>query len=226
MYIGDFAASASVGFKFNTEVNGIPYTLAGSPVISVWKTGSTAPITAGVTLTADYQSVTGLNNVVIDLSASGSYAAGADYQVYLSAGSVNSVSQIGRVVGQFSIEHRSSGVLTAAAIADAVFDEPTSGHTTSGTYGDKLGAHLPAVLKVVVGVGSTTTSVVLNSSTGIDGGAPSSVNDFYTGRVLIFTSGALAGQATSISTYTGSTKTLTVVALTSGPSAAVTAVIV
>jgi len=115
---------------------------------------------------------------------------------------------------------------SAATIAGAVYDEATSGHTTAGTYGDKFGAHLKAVLKAVIGAGSTTTAVVLNSSTGIDGAAPSSTDDFYNGRIIIFTSGALAGQATSISDYTGSSKTLTVVAVTSAPSAAVTAVIV
>jgi hypothetical protein len=96
----------------------------------------------------------------------------------------------------------------------------------STTGMDKLSAHLPAVLKVVIGIGSTTTSLVLNATTGIDGAAPSAVNDFFNGRVIVFTSGALAGQATSISDYVGSTVTLTVVALTSAPSAADTAVIV
>ncbi len=74
-------------------------------------------------------------------------------------------------------------------------------------------------LDVVVTSGSTTTAVVLNSSTGINGGAPSSVTDFYNGAVLIFTTGALANQRTSVSAYNGSTKTLTVVALTTAPSA-------
>ena len=91
---------------------------------------------------------------------------------------------------------------------------------------DKLSAHLPAVLKLIVGIGSTTTSIVLDATTGIDGAAPSATDDFYNGRVLVFTSGALAGQATSISDYVGATKTLTVVALTGGPVAAVTGVIV
>lgn len=111
-------------------------------------------------------------------------------------------------------------------IASAVWDEPTTGHATAGTYGDKFGAHLKGVLKVVVGVGSSTTSVVLNATTGIDGAAPSAVDDFYNGRVLIFTSGALAGQATSVSDYTGATVTLTVVALTGAPASGVTAVLV
>jgi hypothetical protein len=97
-------------------------------------------------------------------------------------------------------------------------------NSTTGV--DKLSAHLPAVLKVIVGAGSTTTSIVLNATTGIDGGAPSATDDFYNGRVLIFTSGALAGQATSCSDYVGSTVTMTVVALTSAPSAGDTAVLV
>jgi hypothetical protein len=112
-----------------------------------------------------------------------------------------------------------------AALPDAIWDEATSGHTTAGSYGDKLGAHLPAILKVIVGAGSTTTAIVLNAVTGIDGAAPSAVDDFYSGRVIVFTSGALAGQATSISDYDGATGTLTVVALTGAPAAAVTAVI-
>ncbi len=115
---------------------------------------------------------------------------------------------------------------TAAIIADAVYDEAIAGHTTTGTYGDKLGAHLKAVLKAIIGTGSTTTAVVLNSTTGIEGAAPSSVDDFYMGRVIVFTSGAMAGEATSISAYNGTTKTCTVVALTDAAVAAVTAVIV
>lgn len=113
-----------------------------------------------------------------------------------------------------------------AEIADGVWDEITSGHTTAGSYGDKFGAHLPAVLKGLTTSGGTTTAVPLNTSTGIDGATPSAVDDFYNGRVIIFTSGALAGQATSISDYVGSTKVLTVVATTSAVTSGVTLVIV
>lgn len=88
---------------------------------------------------------------------------------------------------------------------------------------DKLMAHQKAVLKAVVGSGSTTVSVKLST---VDGVAPSAVNDFYNGRVLIFTSGALAGQATSISAYVGGTTIATVIALTGAPANGVTAVIV
>lgn len=57
--------------------------------------------------------------------------------------------------------------------------------------------------------GSTTTSIVTNLTEATD--------DHYNGRVITFTTGALLGQTTSISDYNGTTKTLTVVALTEAP---------
>ena len=86
----------------------------------------------------------------------------------------------------------------------------------------KLTQQAAAVLALVVGVGSTTTAVVLST---VEGAAPSATNDFYNGRVIVFTSGALSGQATSISDYDGATTTATVVAVTGAPANAVTAVI-
>jgi hypothetical protein len=87
----------------------------------------------------------------------------------------------------------------------------------------KLAAHAAGVLAAVIGTGSTTTTVKLST---VEGGAPSSVNDFYNGRALVFTSGALAGQATTISDYDGASTTLTVVAVTGSAVNGVTAVIV
>ena len=52
------------------------------------------------------------------------------------------------------------------------------------------------------------------------------ISMFYKGRVIVFTSGTLAGQATSITSYDGATLTATVPALTGAPAATVTAVIV
>ena len=51
-------------------------------------------------------------------------------------------------------------------------------------------------------------------------------DDHYIGRVVVFTSGGAAGQATDITDYTGSTGTITVTALTTAPSASDTFVIV
>jgi hypothetical protein len=54
----------------------------------------------------------------------------------------------------------------------------------------------------------------------------STVNDHYNGRIIIFTSGVLADQATNITDYDGATKTLTFTAITSAPAAGTTFVIV
>jgi len=48
----------------------------------------------------------------------------------------------------------------------------------------------------------------------------------YVGRVVVFTSGAAAGEATDITAYSGATGTLTVTALTTAPAATDTFVIV
>lgn len=148
------------------------------------------------------------------------------------AGTTNTARDLGASVllssgtgtGQVSL---ASGLVRLSAVGvDDFWDEASSGHTTSGTYGDKFGAHLPAILKGLTTSGSTTTAIVMNATTGLDGGVPSATDDFYNGCVLIFTSGALAGQRTSVTDYVGSTQTLTVTAVTGSAAAAVTFILV
>lgn len=117
------------------------------------------------------------------------------------------------------------GFLSPSGI-DQIYDESSAGHTTTGTYGDKLRIHLEGVQKILISSGSTTTSIALNTSTGVDGAAPSSSDDVYNGRVLMFITGACAKQATTVTDYVGSTKTLTVVALTTAPSGGDQAILV
>lgn len=93
--------------------------------------------------------------------------------------------------------------------------EKINGDTTAAA---KLGASALGLTQLTVQTGSSTTQVLTNLT--------ESVNNHFSGRTLVFTSGTLAGQATTITAYNGTTKTLTVAALTSAPAAAVTAVIV
>lgn len=125
---GDIAAGATLDFKFNTATtSGAPITLAGTPSLVAYKANSTTQDTDGLTLSVDFDSVTGLHNVRVDTSADGTfYAAGSNIQIVLAAGTVNGISVVGYVVGEFSIAARpvqglASGVLTATAIAsDAI----------------------------------------------------------------------------------------------------------
>lgn len=65
---------------------------------------------------------------------------------------------------------------------------------------------------------ATTTSIPTNLT--------ETDNNFYAGRTLVITSGAMQGQAATITAYNGTTKTLTVAALTSTPGAGTSAAIV
>lgn len=87
----------------------------------------------------------------------------------------------------------------------------------------KLQAHAAGVLTIVVGTGSSPTTVKLST---VNGAAPSSVNDFYNNRVIVLTSGALAGQAAQITDYDGASTTATISGLTAAPANGVTGVIV
>lgn len=108
-YLGDFLAGVTLDHKFCTvTTTGAPTTLAGTPAISVYKDNSTTQSTSGVTLSVDFDSVTGLNNVRIDLSSDGSfYAAGSNFQVVITTGTVGGTSVVGYVVASFSILNRS-----------------------------------------------------------------------------------------------------------------------
>jgi hypothetical protein len=64
------------------------------------------------------------------------------------------------------------------------------------------------------------------STTVIQTDLTEATDDHYIGRIVVFTSGVAAGQASDITDYTGSTGTITVTALTTAPAAADTFVIV
>ena len=107
-YLGDYAEDyATLNVKFTSRtLAGIPATLTDGAV-KVYKANSTdTEINTGVTLTADFDAVTGLNNVLIDLSAAAFYAVANDYAIVVTAGTVDGVSVVGEVLAVFSIENR------------------------------------------------------------------------------------------------------------------------
>lgn len=104
--VGNITEDATIVLRFSTISTAlVPVTLGGTPAISVYK-DSTTQSTAGVTLTVDYDSVTGLHHVAIDTSADAFYEAGKNYTVVITTGTVSGASVVGMVVGSFSIENR------------------------------------------------------------------------------------------------------------------------
>lgn len=104
--LGDFAAGTVLYDKFTTyqPSTGAPFLLGGTPALSVYKNADTTQTTTGVTLTANFDSVTGLNHYAIDTSADGTfYSTGSFFQVVITTGTVDGVSAVGTVVAVFTL---------------------------------------------------------------------------------------------------------------------------
>ena len=102
----DYPLGETLDFKFTTRAfaTGVPTTLGGTPVVQVYEDNSVTQITTGITLSADFDSVTGLNNVRIVATSGNGYESGKSYAAVISTGTVGGVSVVGEVVAQFSIE--------------------------------------------------------------------------------------------------------------------------
>ena len=116
MYIGDFRVDQTLDVKFTSRsfTTGAPTQLAGSPTVAAYPGNSTTEITAGITLSVDFDGRTGLNNVRVVATSGNGYATATNYFLVLTAGTVGGVSVVGEVVGAFSIEARSALMPTTA----------------------------------------------------------------------------------------------------------------
>lgn len=204
-YQGDYTPAKSVVFNFNTAAfsDGSPITLAGTPALSVYK-NSTTESTSGVTLTVDYDSRTGMHHVVIDTSADGTfYAAGNDFDVIITAGTVGGTSVVGRKVGSFSLSNRSALrpatadrtlVVDAAGLADA--NVVKIGPTGSGTAQTARDLGASVLLSSGTGTGQLKLASGYVAMTWADIAAPTtSVN----------LSGTTVNLVNTLTTYTGNT---------------------
>jgi hypothetical protein len=148
MYHGDIRLGDTIDIKFTTRAfaTGAPTTLAGSPSVAAYPGNSTTEITAGITLSVDFDSRTGLNNVRIVASGGNGYVTATNYTLVITAGTVSGTSVVSECVGSFSIEARSALMPTTAARtlvvdangladANAVKVGPT-GSGTAQTAGD------------------------------------------------------------------------------------------
>lgn len=99
------AEDASITRSFNTVQfsSGAPFLLDGTPSMHARVNGGVTQITAGFTLTASFDSITGENQWVLDTSASASFTAGSRVEVFIAAGTVDSVSVVGLKVYEFII---------------------------------------------------------------------------------------------------------------------------
>jgi hypothetical protein len=174
-YCGDIRLGDTIDIKFTTrQISGAPSTLSGTPVISAYPSNSTTQLTAGITLTVDFDSVTGYNNVRVVASSGNGYATATNYDLCITTGTVNSVSVVGESIGSFSIENRSAlmpatagrtAVVDAAGLIDA--NAVKVGPTGSGTAqtARDIGASVLLAAGQKVDVDTIKTNPVVNGGT-------------------------------------------------------------
>jgi hypothetical protein len=95
-------------------------------------------------------------------------------------------------------EKLNSGGVSAGTLAAAVWDEAISAHVADGSFGSTL-----QLLTSGTAQGGTSTNITLAVGA-------SATDDFYKNALLVIVSGAGAGQARSITAYSGTTKIATV----------------
>jgi len=101
----DYPLGETVHLLFTTRAfaTGIPGTLSAATV-AVYEDGTATPIMTSVAVTESLNSIAGLNMVPIVATGGNGFNAGASYHVVIEAGTVDSVSVVGEVIGSFSIQ--------------------------------------------------------------------------------------------------------------------------
>jgi hypothetical protein len=147
------------------------------------------------------------NPVVADVVKIGGSTTVVDNVVddYDGTGYAKANSTTGLVDGAITANKIATGAIDAdalaadavAEIADGVFDEPLSGHTTAGTFG--------AAVQTIEGTAQSAVGSTITLATS----APAT-DDIINGRIIVITAGTGAGQVRLISDYVGATRVATV----------------
>lgn len=125
--------------------------------------------------------------------AVGSVASGGIAAASFAAGAIDATAIAANAIGAAEL-----ATDAVAEIADAIWDEARSGHTTDGTFGQA--AQIVRSGTAQAGAAGTIT---------LDSGA-SAVDDFYNNQILFLVGGTGLGQSRIVSDYVGSTKVATV----------------
>jgi hypothetical protein len=106
MNAGDFLLGDTFDIKFTTiDSTGLASALSNGAV-AAYPGNSLTEITAGLTLTADFDARTGLNNIRVVATTANGFAAETNYVLVLTAGTVDGIAVNGYVVAHFSVEAR------------------------------------------------------------------------------------------------------------------------
>lgn len=212
----DYALGTTFDLKFTTRsfTTGAPTTLSGVPVISAYPDNSTTELTAGITLTVDFDTRTGMNNVRVVATSGNGYASGSNYALVITTGTVGGVSVVGEVIGEFSLEAQSplrpttaGRTLDVSATGEGGVDWANVGSPTTSLA--LTGTTIASTQKVdietiktnpVVNAGTITfpTTATLASTTNITAGTVTTTTNVTTVNGLaanVITAASLAADA-------------------------------
>jgi len=101
----DFQLEDTVYLPFTTRAysTGIPTVLV-SGKIDIYEDAGTTQVVVDETLVVDFDSVVGFNMITVTATAATGFEAGKTYTAIMEAGTVDSVSVIGEVVGHFTLD--------------------------------------------------------------------------------------------------------------------------
>jgi len=192
-YIGDLSKNDTITFMFTTfrPSTGAPFLLAGSPVVSVYKDSNLTQDTAGVTLTTNYDGVTGLNFVSVSTSTA-FYVDGSSYECVITTGTVDSVSVVGSCIGRFTMRDQAYLYPTTAG---RTLDASATGQVIVVTNNDKTGYALSGTQTFNV------TGNITGNVTGSVGSVTGSVNS-VTGAVGSISTGGITAASIATDAFT------------------------
>jgi hypothetical protein len=160
--LGDFLSGSIVRFMWTSNnASGASVNPSANGSIRVYKDGSTVEraSSAGITYTVGFDALTGVHQVVIDLSDNsdaGFYAAGSEYFVVLVGATIDSQT-VNAVLAQFSIEKRSENRLKGTFVVGSgatTTSIPTSALTPAASAADQFKG------RVIVFARSTPTAAL------------------------------------------------------------------
>jgi hypothetical protein len=172
--MSDYTVGDTIYKKFSTRAfaTGIPTTLAGTPIISIYENDSTSQITAGITLVVDFDTVTGLNHLTIVATGGNGFESGKFYEAVITQGTVGGVSVVGESVWTFTLE--ASAAATPAQVNAEVVDvmtvdtfaEPVSVPAATASLKDKIGWNTAMARNKIEQ--TSTTSTLRNDTDTLD----------------------------------------------------------
>lgn len=135
-------------YRFDT---GAPAAVT-SIAVQAYPNASATQVTGGITITQP-DSITGYYNVQVDATVANGYAAGTCYSLVITTGTVNSVSVVGTVIGEFSIRVGTPGLITTGIAQTSASGTLVLAAATS--YADDLINGATAVIVAGTGVGQS-----------------------------------------------------------------------